>query len=169
MKKILAVIVAIIFVALALAVVTSQGTTSTAASPAAAQTASEQGSNARLLAIEKKLEAQGIPMKDASFPAMINHVSMENGVVEPSYASAPAPMGIGFYGTQNMSGHLMGYECRLLCYVPVVYVHCRVVRVYRVVRAVCCYGYSETFQLNSVLTNVTLFGNSTYTFWTQKQ
>ncbi|WMT50836.1 MAG: thermopsin family protease [Ferroplasma sp.] len=162
MKKILAVIVAIIFVALAMAVVTSQGTTSTAASPAAAQTASAQGSNARLLAIEKSLEAKGIPMKDASFPAMVNHVTMENGVVEPSYLSAPAPMGIGFYGTQNVSGHLVGYNLTTPSVMASININ-NMSDFYLLNDG----PTSETFQLNSVLTNVTLFGNSTYTFWTQ--
>ena len=162
MKKILAVMVAIIFVALAMAVVTSQGTTSTAASPAAAHTASAQGSNARLLAIEKSLEAKGIPMKYASLPAMTSHITTDNGVVAPSYTSSPAPMGIGFYGTQNVSGHLVGYNLTTPSVMASININ-NMSDFYLLNDG----PTSETFQLNSVLTNVTLFGNSTYTFWTQ--
>ena len=162
MKKILAIMVAIIFVALALAVVTSQGSTVPAASPAAEHTPVAQGKDAKLLAIEKKLEAQGIPMKDASFPAMIRHVNMQNGVVEPLYSSAPAPMGIGFYGTQNISGHLVGYNLTTPSVMASIHIN-NMSDFYLLNDG----ATSETFQLNSVLTNVTLFGNSTYTFWTQ--
>ena len=165
MKKLLAIVVTIIFVALAFAAVTSQGTTAPAA-PAATSDVSHhvasQGNNSKLLAIEKQLEANGIPMKDASIPALYNKISRQNGVIAPSYKSAPAPMGIGFYGTKNVSGKLVGYNLTTPSVMASVGIH-NMSQFYVLNDG----PTSETFQLNSVLTNVTLFGNSNYTFWTQ--
>ena len=162
MKKSLAIVVAIIFVALAFAVVTSQGTTAPAATPAVSHQSTQQNSDSRLLAIEKKLEEKGIPLKYASVPAFYNNITRDNGVIAPSYNSAPAPMGIGFYGTKNVSGKLVGYNLTTPSVMASIGVK-NMSQFYLLNDG----PTSETFQLNSVLTNVTLFGNSTYTFWTQ--
>jgi thermopsin len=165
MKRILAIVISIIFVALAFAAVTSQGTVAPAATSDVSHqvaTSISQGNNSKLLAIEKQLESRGIPLKYASLPAFYSTVNRDNGTILPSYSSAPAPMGIGFYGTQNVSGHLVGYNLTT----PSVMASINIKNMsdfYLLNDG----PTSETFQLNSILTNVTLFGNSTYTFWTQ--
>jgi thermopsin len=165
MKRLLAIMVAVLFVALAFAVVTSQGTTPAVSSAVSSDVSHQnhpQGNDSRLLAIEKQLQAKGIPLKDASMPALHSMVSRQNGVISPSYKSAPAPMGIGFYGTKNVSGKLVGYNLTTPSVMASVGVK-NMSQFYLMNDG----PHSETFQLNSVLTNVTLFGNSNYTFWTQ--
>ena len=105
MKKLLVVLVSMIFIAIAFSTITSQ------ASPANINNEHvNTGNNSKLLNMENQLKSKGIPLKYASFPAYHTDIKKVNNVIAPSYSSAPAPMGIGFYGTKNTSGHLTGYN-----------------------------------------------------------
>ncbi|MEM0139587.1 MAG: thermopsin family protease [Ferroplasma sp.] len=167
MGKYIVVIVSILFIALAFAAITdnsiqavptNQNSVSTA-SPALNSTSAAQS---KLQALENTLEAKGIPLKYASMPSFLDTVHRVNGTIEPSYTSAPAPMGIGFYGTKNVSGQTVGYNLTTSSVMASLNIK-NMSDFYLLNDG----PTSETFQLNSVLTNVTLFGNSSYTFWTQ--
>ena len=87
---------------------------------------------------------------------------MVDGHVSPSYVSAPAPMGIGDFGLKNVSGILTPYQLSTNSFEGTVSIS----------NLTALYALNEdpsniTIQLNTVLNNVTLFGNSTYSFWTQ--
>jgi len=158
MKKLLAIIVTMIFVLIAFSTLTSQAAPANIASDSHIDT----GNTSRLLKMENQLKSKGIPLKYASFPAYNIDTKKVDGVIEPSYSSAPAPMGIGFYGTKNVNGHLVGYNLTTTSVMASIHIN-NVSDFYLLNDG----SSSMTFQLNSILTNVTLFGNSNYTFWTQ--
>jgi Thermopsin. len=83
-------------------------------------------------------------------------------LVHPGYAVAPAPMGLGFYGIVNQSGMLVGSNYTSPSYEATVSLSNL-----SDFNLVDDGPYSVTFQLNAVLHNVTLFGISSYNFWTQ--
>lgn len=91
-----------------------------------------------------------------------NSVKMSNGVVSPGYVNAPAPMGIGFYGTENVSGVLQGYNLSTNSYEASLSLS----NLYTT-NILNDNPENVTFQLNTVMANVTLFGNSSYSMWTQ--
>jgi hypothetical protein len=85
-----------------------------------------------------------------------------DGHVKPSYVSAPAPMGIGDFGLKNVSGVLTPYQLSTNSFEGTISIS----------NLTALYALNDdpsniTVQLNTVLNNVTLFGNSTYSFWTQ--
>ena len=161
MKKILAVVLALMFVIMAFSIVAAPHDKNTPESSTSTVN-KNVGYSPKLLEIEKELREKGIPLKYASLPAFTSHINKQNGVITPSYTSAPAPMGIGFYGTKNVSGHLVGYN--LTTSSVMASIHINNMNDFYLLNDG---PYSETFQLNSVLSNVTLFGNSSYNFWTQ--
>ena len=87
---------------------------------------------------------------------------MVDGHVSPSYISAPAPMGIGDFGIRNVSGILKPYQLSTNSFEGSISIS----------NLTALYALNDdpsniTVQLNTVLNNVTLFGNSTYSFWPQ--
>ena len=157
MKKLLVILVSMIFIAIAFSTVTSQ------ASPANVDSSHiNTGNTSKLLNMENQLKSKGIPLKYASFPAYHTDIKKVGNVIEPSYSSAPAPMGIGFYGTKDVNGHLTGYNLTTSSVMASIQIN-NLSDFYLLNDG----STSMTFQLNSILTNVTLFGNSNYTFWTQ--
>jgi len=87
---------------------------------------------------------------------------MIDGHVTPHYVSAPAPMGIGDFGIKNVSGVLTPYQLSTNSFEGTISIS----------NLTALYALNDdpsniTVQLNTVLNNVTLFGNSTYSFWTQ--
>ncbi len=167
MKKFMVIIVAIIFIAIAFVAISPVPAATSVNQSAATVSNGSSGSQhlqnqSKLIALENELKERGIPLKYASFPSMETTVTRDNGVIAPSYSSSPAPMGIGFYGTKNVSGNLVGYNLTTTSVMASLNVK-NMSDFYLLNDG----PTSETFQLNSVLTNVTLFGNSSYTFWTQ--
>ncbi len=157
MKKLLVVLVSMIFIAIAFSTITAQ------ASPVNINNNHvNTGNSSKLLNMENQIKSKGIPLKYASFPTYHTDVKKVNNVIAPSYNSAPAPMGIGFYGTKNTSGHLTGYNVTTKSVMASIHIN-NMSDFYLLNDG----PNSVTFQLNSVLTNVTLFGNSSYNFWTQ--
>ncbi|MHB1440834.1 MAG: thermopsin family protease [Cuniculiplasma sp.] len=87
---------------------------------------------------------------------------MVNKTVHPSYKSAPAPMGLGDFGVKNESGVLKAYNLSSSSFEGSITIN----------NLSALYVLNDnprniSIQLNTVLNQVTLFGNSTYTFWTQ--
>ena len=116
-------------------------------------------------AILSRLYSQGVPDKDIYLPNF-NAGSMytyTDGHVSPLYSQSPAPMGIGDFGLQSgPGGSVVPYSLNTTS----------------VEGSITLNGLntlylqndgpqSVTVQLNTVLNNVTLFGNSSYVFWNQ--
>lgn len=112
--------------------------------------------------IMTEIKDRGIDSKYVIMPDLTMPPRFSDGVITPSYKSAPAPMGIGFYGTKVVGGKLIGYNLTTSS------VSARITMNGMDSFYLLNDGpYSVTFQLNSVLKNVTLFGNYNYSFWTQ--
>ena len=104
-----------------------------------------------------------IPLKYVMLPNFNpTDLNKPGALVHPGYAVAPAPMGLGFYGIVNQSGMLVGSNYTSPSYEATVSLSNL-----SDFNLVDDGPYSVTFQLNAVLHNVTLFGNSSYNFWTQ--
>ncbi len=96
-----------------------------------------------------------------NYKAAQDYKIVDNHVV-PSYVSAPAPMGIGDFGLKNVSGVLTPYQLSTNSFEGTI----------SITNLTALYALNDdpsniTVQLNTVLNNVTLFGNSNYSFWTQ--
>ncbi len=87
---------------------------------------------------------------------------MVNNTVTPLYSSAPAPNGIGDFGIKNVNGTLVGYNYNTSSFEGTVSLN-SLNPMYLLNDA----PQTVTIQLNTVLNNVTLFGKSDYSFWTQ--
>ena len=93
---------------------------------------------------------------------MHTQIVRKDGLVTPLYFSSPAPMGVASWGVMNQSGALRGYILNTSSFEGSVTVN----------SLTPFYidndgPYSVSMQLNAILTNVTLFGNSSYVFWNQ--
>ena len=112
--------------------------------------------------IVSELKSLHVPSTDAFLPNFGARVSTEGGVVTPLYDNTPAPMGLGDFGIQDHWGHNVG---------TVTYT--RSVKASVTLNSVePIYVTSSapdefTMQLNTVGTNVDLFGNDSYQFWLQ--
>lgn len=109
------------------------------------------------------LHSKGIPNKDIYMPnfnaAPQKVGSLVNG---PSYTTAPAPMGIGTYGFSNNSGVITRNNISTNSFEGSV-----TFQNFSTFYALDDGPNSVTIQLNDILSNVTLFGQSGYTFWNQ--
>ncbi|MCI4364833.1 MAG: thermopsin family protease [Thermoplasmata archaeon] len=103
-------------------------------------------------------------MRDAFLPNLNGHLGsgLVNGHIQPTYPTSPAPIGVADLGIVNESGTLVG----------------TVLNTSRVAGTFAPTAFSGVspdsgapdaygVQLNAVLTNVTLLGNTSYQFWTQ--
>ncbi|KAA8922183.1 MAG: peptidase S53 [Thermoplasma sp.] len=95
-------------------------------------------------------------------PAKDHRFLYQNGTVEPLYTQSPAPMGIGFFGLENVSGQLVGNNYYASSFSATISLSN--LSVFNLADDA---PSSLTFQLNTVTANTTLFGNPSYTFWTQ--
>lgn len=109
------------------------------------------------------LHSKGIPNKDIYLPNF-NAVPQKVGnlVDGPSYTVAPAPMGIGSYGFSNNSGVITRNNISTTSFEGSV-----TFNNFSTFYALDDGPNSVTVQLNDILNNVTLFGQSGYTFWNQ--
>lgn len=85
-----------------------------------------------------------------------------NDIVTPLYSTSPAPMGVGSWGIMNNSGTMSGYVLNTYSFEGTATIN-------NLTTADLTNNGPDqyTLQLNTVLNNVTLFGNSSYVFWTQ--
>ncbi len=85
-----------------------------------------------------------------------------NGVVSPLYTNSPAPMGVGSWGITNTSGNLTGFVLNTSSFEGTATLN------NLTTLDLTNDGPDQyTMQLNTILRNVTLFGNSSFVFWTQ--
>ncbi len=116
----------------------------------------------RLREIESTLHARGVPAQDIHPPDLAAEDPGAHGPVAPTYSTGPAPMGIADLGLRNESGTLRPYDLNTS----------RVWGSVDFTRAASVYvdgDGPDTFgiQLNAVATNITLFGEPGFQFWTQ--
>src|SRR5271170_3802834 len=174
MVTLLALSIAAVMVLSASAAATTSASVSTAGTLAAATVAPvggvsttgaahvDSGSATTEARILSSLKSDNAPMRDVFLPNFGAQVSTLGGVVTPTYNVSPAPMGLGDIGVQDVSGHDVGtvsYTSSVegsasLSAIDPLYVTSSAPDV-------------VTIQLNTVLTNVDLFGNTSYDFWIQ--
>ena len=118
--------------------------------------------NDRVNALLNSLETEGTPTSDIYLPNFNPPVTMNDGHVQPLYPVAPAPMGIGDFGLKNQNGTIVGYNLTTSSIEGTM-----TVNNLSSSSMSSAQQTSGSIQLNTVLTNVTLFGVTNYTYWTQ--
>ncbi|MCI4363749.1 MAG: thermopsin [Thermoplasmata archaeon] len=113
----------------------------------------------RALAAEK---SDHIPSTAVLLPNFNLPPRVSNGLVQPGYISAPAPMGLGYFGIQAKGGVNVG----TVSYTSSVEASITLNSVYPFYLASSSPDIF-TMQLNTVLTHVTVLGNQTGQFWIQ--
>jgi thermopsin len=73
--------------------------------PGSAPLASTSSLASRILS---ELRASHVPPKDVFLPNLTQHTTVQGGTIVPTYAQAPAPMGIGDLGVEEVHGHNVG-------------------------------------------------------------
>ena len=165
----ISVIVALVMVLSAFSVMAVQSTNtqqsispnSSAASISAFQTPPAHLS-ARATGVMAQLASRGIPAKYVYLPNFNEHANKIGNLIGPSYTSAPAPMGIGAYGLMYNGTNYTGFNLTTSSFMGEINMS-NLQDLY----ALDDGPTSVTIQLNAVLDNVALFGNSSYAFWTQ--
>lgn len=137
-----------------------------AGAPPAIAPSSPTGLSASRLATEQRIlsavHSSGVPSRDVFLPNFDPSTQKVGNVVTPGYAHTPAPVGVATYGVINTTGTAT----------PIVLNTPSIAGQLAVNNASVFYldddstDYFGT-QLNTVLYNVTLLGNSSYEFWTQ--
>ena len=112
--------------------------------------------------ITSRLDNSSVPSYARYLPNFAVGPVIQNGKVLPSYTSAPAPMGLSSYGLMNQSGDIIPYTYSTSSFQGTINLS-SVQEFYMGSDA----PHSFSIQLNSVLNNVTLFGNTGYQYWTQ--
>ncbi len=109
-----------------------------------------------------RITAAKVPMAAAYLPNLLNRARTVNDVVQPLYGAAPAPMGIGDFGVRNTTGTATGYVLQSSSWQAIVTINASNV-------LYLDDGSPDYFgiQLNTVMTNTTVAGNSTYRYWIQ--
>jgi thermopsin len=151
-------------------VVTQGGSKSaTSASPTLARTAVNSASLASTASraalaqsIIQRIKAAHGSMKTAFLPNFFSQVRVSDGFVQPLYSVAPAPMGIGDFGVRNTTGTPTPYDLQSTSWEGVLTLN-DTSALYLDSSAPDVFGS----QLNTVLTNTTVAGNSTNQFWIQ--
>jgi thermopsin len=117
---------------------------------------------ARATSIERSLEERGVPLADVHLPDLAAAAADESGPIAPVTSNGPAPMGVADLGIRNLSGRMTPYILN----------SSSVSGTANLTNAEAVYLDGDSpnsfdLQFNAVATNVTLFGRSSYEFWTQ--
>jgi thermopsin len=115
-------------------------------------------------ALAAHIQSAGVPLRYAFLPDLNGRSAdaIRNGHIEPTYTTSPAPMGLADLGLANESGAIVATSLATTR-VAGTFAPTDFSGISPDSGAPDAYG----IQVNAVLTNVTLFGNSTYQFWTQ--
>ena len=116
----------------------------------------------KALAIEAGLRAKGISPTSIHLPNFAGAVTDTHQTVAPSYVGGPAPMGVADIGLKNRAGALVPYELNTSSVAGTVNIT-NLQSLYVDGDGPDTYG----IQLNSVANGVTVFGNSSYEYWSQ--
>src|SRR5208282_4267669 len=108
-----------------------------------------------------ELAADGVPARDIYLPNFLSPPTLKDAFVHPEYAESPAPMGIGDIGVRNTTGTAVPYDFNTTSWSASFTIHSA--------DPLYLDGGDDAFtiQLNTVLANTTVFGNTTDAFWTQ--
>lgn len=95
-------------------------------------------------------------------PSVKSDYSIQNSIIKPTYTSGPAPVGVSDIGIKNSSGSMKAYNLSTNGIEGSIIVN----------SMSAFYPLNEeagnvTFQLNTVLKNVTILGNDSFSYWTQ--
>ena len=110
----------------------------------------------------KNINAEGLPMRDVYLPDFMSQSTIVDNHVTPGYFSSPAPMGVADYGLMNKSGSIVTYNYTTPSFMASVSINN-----FSELNVINGEPQSVSIQLNAILNNVALFGNSSYNFWTQ--
>ena len=113
--------------------------------------------------ILSSLEANGVPGNEVYLPNFHLKTTMNSGHVQPLYPVAPAPMGIGDFGLKTQNGIVKAYNLTTRSFEGTVTMN----NLSSLDMMTSARQTGGSVQLNTVLTNVTLFGITNYTYWTQ--
>lgn len=131
----------------------------------AKSTPNQKVSNSGLLQEQKEIalaKKDHVPLSKVFLPNYLYKSTVKNDLVQLGYVASPAPMGLGFYGLVNKSGKMTGNNyttSSLEASVNVSQLNSLSINADS--------SSTVTMQLNGILNNVDLFGNSSYVFWTQ--
>ena len=114
-------------------------------------------------AVLAEIKDKEINSKYAYLPNMNYRLPVKNGLVQPGYSSYPAPMGLGDFGLRNNNGVLSAYNLTT----PSISSSLSLNSANAFYAGDTSTPHSFSAQLNAVLNNVTVKGNSSYVFWTQ--
>lgn len=112
--------------------------------------------------LSQKVENLSIPGIAKLLPNFAVSPVKQSGAYVPSYTSGPAPIGIGSYGVNNSTGTLTPYTYTTNSFKGTLNLS-NVSALYMGSDSPTSFGV----QLNTVLNNVTLFGQRGYQYWTQ--
>ena len=114
-------------------------------------------------------KADHIPLSAVSLPNLLGQAKVSDGVVSPLTRVAPAPMGIGTFGVSNTTGTPTAYNLRTSSWEGSITIDNVNTFMLDNDGALSTSGANNTFgvQLNTVTNDTTVFGQSTYAFWTQ--
>ncbi len=151
--------------------VTTAATASPSASSSSAPapsttTPSATGASSTQVAYEQSVlanaKARDIPQEALSLPDLLGHDTVSGGLVQTSYTTAPAPMGIGDWGVENVSGTATAYTLETSSWEGSLTLN-------SIDTFLPDNDGPDTFgvQLNAVTTNTTVLGNSSFSYWIQ--
>ncbi|MCY0852058.1 MAG: thermopsin, partial [Thermoplasma acidophilum] len=162
-KKSIVILITVVFVATLFFAVSSAPVQASAQAIHASPSVNATEQSSMYSYVMQKLESRGISPKYVYLPNF-NAQKIVHGrnQVSPTYATTPAPMGIGDIGLKYVNGQTVPYEMNFTSTEASVTVN-NLSDFYLLNDG----PHSVTIQLNSVLTNVSILGNSSYSFWTQ--
>jgi len=108
------------------------------------------------------IHAAHIPARDVYLPNFNAEETRTGGVIGPTYTHAPAPIGIAAMGVSNTTGVAQGYVLNSRSFEGSI--------TFNDLNAFYLDDDSADYvgaQLNTVVSNITLLGNSTNSFWNQ--
>ncbi|MCI4354614.1 MAG: thermopsin, partial [Thermoplasmata archaeon] len=108
------------------------------------------------------LQDSHVPLKYAYLPNFNAQVDTRGGLVAPTYQHSPAPYGIATYGVENSTGNASAYILNSPSYEGAI--------TFNALDEFYLDDDSTDYigaQLNTVVSNITLFGATNYSFWNQ--
>ncbi|KAA8921873.1 thermopsin, partial [Thermoplasma sp.] len=157
------IIVTAIFVATLLFSISATSAQLPSHGPAVSASVNTAQQSSMYRSVMQKIESNGISPRYVYLPNFNAQKMVHSGnEVSPTYATTPAPMGIGDIGLKYVNGQTVPYEMNFTSTEASVTVN-NLSDFYLLNDG----PHSVTIQLNSVLTNVSILGNSSYSFWTQ--
>jgi thermopsin len=142
--------------------VTSASQPSADAAASVASPAATASRAALAQSILQRLRDAKVPMTAVYLPNLLTEARTSKGYVEPGYTAAPAPMGVGDFGVRNTTGTAEPYFLQSTSWKGVLTLND--------VNALYLDNGAPDYlgaQLNTVMANTTVQGNTTNSFWIQ--